>query len=162
MREWFLCKAFDRREVSHFEFSSLRAMGHTVKLARRYFEQNVRDTDHSGPIPWKVTFIETQFVHIPQNCHVVTFIKNVLVTFIENCSGDCVIGLFSKITIKPGVSTKPEFCTKGNNRYLTGGQYYQIGAFWQHLAIKKSGIMIILFLTANYTAPVTFLMNDKL
>ena len=64
------------------------------------------------------------------------------VTFIKICYRGCVIGRFSKITRKPGVCSKPEFCTNGSKRYLTGSQY--------------SGITVILFLTANYTAPVTF------
>ena len=28
-------------------------------------------------VPRKVTFIETRFVHIPRNCHIGTFIKNI-------------------------------------------------------------------------------------
>ena len=56
-------------------------------------------------------------------------LKCALVTFIEICYRGCVIGRFSKITIKPGFCTKPEFCTNGSKRYLTGGQYYKIGLY---------------------------------
>ena len=32
-----------------------------------------------------------------------------------------------QITIKPGLCTKPEFCTNGSKRHLTGGQNYKNG-----------------------------------
>ena len=54
--------------------------------------------------------------------------RSQVVPFIEFFYGGCVIGRLSKITIKPGLCTKPEFGTIGSKRYLTGGQYYKIGA----------------------------------
>ena len=85
----------------------------------------------------------------------VTFIENVLVTLIENCyifshSHQKLLqnGCFELITIKPGYCSKLEFCTNGGKRYLTGGQYIKIAAFWQPLAIKKSGFTVILLKTA--------------
>ena len=73
----------------------------------------------------------------------ILFIKNVLVPFIENFYGGSVIGRFSKLTIKPGFCTKPEFGTNGSKRNLTGGQYYKIGAlqlFWSKWPISRRNI----------------------
>ena len=84
--------------------------------------------------------------------------KRDLFSFLEICYKARVIGRFSKITIKPGFGTKPEFCTNGSKRYLTGGQYYKIRAFWWPLAVKKSGFTVILFLTANYNSHCNFSM----
>ena len=69
--------------------------------------------------------------------------RSQVVPFIEFFYGGCVIGRLSKITIKPGLCTKPEFGTIGSKRYLTGCQ-------------KVSGFTVILVLAANYTAVVTF------
>ena len=87
--------------------------------------------------------------------------KCILVTFIKFCYGGCVIGCFSKITIKPGLCTKPEFGMNGSKRYLTGGQYYKIGTFWWRMPSKSWALQLFLVPMANHTFAVTFQMNVK-
>ena len=116
--------------------TTLMRKGINIGLNLKYLLLSLHPHTTESHIHWNAISHSSKFFgHIHRNF-------GIFCTTAVKCPKISQDGRFSKITKKPGLCTKPEFGSNWSKWYLTGGQYYKIGAFWRRMPTKSRALRL--------------------